>query len=91
MKIDLNDGRAIPQLGLGVWQTPADVTAEIVAAALQTGYRHIDTAAIYGNEAGVGQGIAQGRRRRAKRCSSPPSCGTIRTATTRRSRRRAKA
>ena len=59
MKIDLNDGRAIPQLGLGVWRTPADETADIVAAALQTGYRHIDTAAIYGNEAGVGQGIAK--------------------------------
>lgn len=57
MKIALNDGRAIPQLGLGVFQTPPDVTADIVAAALQTGYRHIDTAAIYRNEAGVGQGL----------------------------------
>jgi 2,5-diketo-D-gluconate reductase A len=59
MKIDLNDGRAIPQLGLGVWQTPAAATADIVAAALQAGYRHIDTASAYGNEAGVGQGLAQ--------------------------------
>jgi 2,5-diketo-D-gluconate reductase A len=58
MQVKLNDGRSIPQLGLGVWQTPADVTADIVAAALQTGYRHIDTAAVYGNEAGVGQGLA---------------------------------
>ncbi len=58
MNITLNDGRAIPQLGLGVWQTPAAATAEIVAAALNAGYRHIDTAAIYGNEAGVGQGLA---------------------------------
>jgi 2,5-diketo-D-gluconate reductase A len=57
MKITLNDGHAIPQLGLGVFQTPPDATADIVAAALQTGYRHVDTAAIYGNEAGVGQGL----------------------------------
>ena len=59
MNITLNDGRAIPQLGLGVFQTPPDVTADIVAAALQTGYRHIDTAAIYRNEDGVGQALAQ--------------------------------
>ena len=58
MNITFNDGRVIPQLGLGVFQTPADVTADIVAASLQTGYRHIDTAAIYGNEAGVGQALA---------------------------------
>jgi 2,5-diketo-D-gluconate reductase A len=57
MQIALNDGRAIPQLGLGVFQTPPDVTADIVAAALKTGYRHIDTASIYRNEAGVGQGL----------------------------------
>jgi len=58
MKLALNDGRAIPQLGLGVFQTPPDATAEIVAAALKTGYRHVDTAAIYRNEDGVGQGLA---------------------------------
>jgi 2,5-diketo-D-gluconate reductase A len=57
MQITLNDGRAIPQLGLGLWQTPAAGAADIVAAALQTGYRHLDTAAIYGNEAGVGLGL----------------------------------
>lgn len=55
--LTLNDGRAIPQLGLGVWQTPADTTALAVQAALAAGYRHIDTAAIYGNEAGVGEGL----------------------------------
>jgi 2,5-diketo-D-gluconate reductase A len=56
--ITLNDGRAIPQLGLGLWQTPAGETAQIVAAALAAGYRHLDTAAVYGNETGVGQGLA---------------------------------
>lgn len=55
--IPLNDGRSIPQLGLGVWRTPADATAQAVQAALASGYRHIDTAAIYGNEAGVGEGL----------------------------------
>jgi 2,5-diketo-D-gluconate reductase A len=65
MNVTLNDGRVIPQLGLGVWQTPAAATADIVAASLQSGYRHIDTAAIYGNEAGVGQGLAKGGVARA--------------------------
>ena len=60
MQLTLNDGRAIPQLGLGLWQTAN--AADIVAAALPIGYRHFDTAAIYGNEAGVGQGL-QGARR----------------------------
>jgi 2,5-diketo-D-gluconate reductase A len=55
--LELNDGRSIPQLGLGVWRTPADATAQAVKAALASGYRHIDTAAIYGNEAGVGEGL----------------------------------
>lgn len=55
--LSLNDGRSIPQLGLGVWRTPADATAQAVKAALASGYRHIDTAAIYGNEAGVGEGL----------------------------------
>lgn len=53
----LHDGRSIPRLGLGVWRTPADATAQAVKAALASGYRHIDTAAIYGNEAGVGEGL----------------------------------
>ena len=55
--VQLNDDQAIPQLGLGVWQTPADLTVEAVRAALQVGYRLIDTASIYGNEAGVGEGL----------------------------------
>jgi 2,5-diketo-D-gluconate reductase A len=55
--VPLNDGEAIPQLGFGVYQVPPEDTAEVVLRALQTGYRHIDTAAAYRNEAGVGQGI----------------------------------
>ena len=57
--IALNDGTKIPQLGLGVWRMSNDETPGIVMSALNNGYRHIDTAAIYGNELGVGQGIAQ--------------------------------
>jgi 2,5-diketo-D-gluconate reductase A len=53
----LNDGHSIPQVGLGVWRTPQDVADTAVHAALVGGYRHIDTAAIYENEEGVGAGI----------------------------------
>ncbi|MDF2828335.1 MAG: 2,5-didehydrogluconate reductase [Mycobacterium sp.] len=55
--IDLNDGARIPQLGFGVYQIDPDETAAAVKTALDIGYRHIDTAEMYGNEAGVGQGI----------------------------------
>jgi 2,5-diketo-D-gluconate reductase A len=58
----LNDGLDIPQLGLGLWQTSDAEAAGVVAAALETGYRHFDTAAMYGNEAGVGQGLARAAR-----------------------------
>jgi 2,5-diketo-D-gluconate reductase A len=51
--VDLNDGNRIPQLGFGVFQVPAEETAEAVGRALDTGYRLIDTAAAYGNEDGV--------------------------------------
>ena len=63
--IALNDGHTIPQLGLGVWQTRAGRTCEAaVLAALEAGYRHIDTAAAYDNEESVGAGIrASGIRR----------------------------
>lgn len=55
----LGNGCAIPCLGFGTWQTPNGKTAvTAVRTALEKGYRHIDTAAIYGNETGVGQGIA---------------------------------
>jgi 2,5-diketo-D-gluconate reductase A len=53
----LRDGHSIPQLGLGVFQTPPAITASVVQTALAAGYRHIDTAAIYENEAGVGEGL----------------------------------
>jgi 2,5-diketo-D-gluconate reductase A len=55
--IELNDGNEIPQLGFGVFQVPPAETAEAVAHALEAGYRHIDTAEMYGNERGVGEAI----------------------------------
>ncbi len=55
--IELNDGNTIPQLGFGVFQIPPDDTAEAVKTALDIGYRHIDTAEMYQNEKGVGDGI----------------------------------
>jgi 2,5-diketo-D-gluconate reductase A len=54
---ELNDGARIPQLGFGVYKVAPDETAEAVRTALDVGYRHVDTAAMYGNEQGVGQGI----------------------------------
>jgi 2,5-diketo-D-gluconate reductase A len=56
--LTLNDGIAIPQVGLGVWKTPAEDTERAVSAALAAGYRHIDTAAAYGNETETGRAIA---------------------------------
>jgi diketogulonate reductase-like aldo/keto reductase len=56
--LSLNTGATIPQIGLGVWQTPrGEVTRQAVTAALELGYRHVDTARIYGNEADVGAGV----------------------------------
>jgi 2,5-diketo-D-gluconate reductase A len=55
--VTLSDGETIPQLGFGVFQIPAADTAEAVTRALLAGYRHVDTAAAYRNEGGVGQGI----------------------------------
>jgi 2,5-diketo-D-gluconate reductase A len=55
--ITLNDGRTIPQLGFGVFQIDPAETAEAVATALDAGYRHIDTAEMYGNERGVGDAV----------------------------------
>ncbi|MFG6443731.1 aldo/keto reductase [Microbacterium sp. P07] len=56
-RIPLADGRSIPQLGVGTYKVPADETAALVAGALADGYRHVDTAALYGNEAEVGEGM----------------------------------
>ncbi|MCX5416220.1 aldo/keto reductase [Streptomyces sp. NBC_00059] len=57
--VTLNNGVAIPQLGFGVFQVPDDETAAAVSSALDAGYRSIDTAAVYGNEAGVGRALAE--------------------------------
>ncbi|NUP25203.1 MAG: aldo/keto reductase [Nocardia sp.] len=57
--IVLNDGSLIPQLGFGVFQVPEDQVFDTVTAALNAGYRSIDTAAIYGNEEGTGRAIRQ--------------------------------
>lgn len=63
--IQLNDGHEIPQLGLGVWQASDDEAAQAVEVALTSGYSHVDTAAIYKNETGVGRGIAASGMARA--------------------------
>jgi 2,5-diketo-D-gluconate reductase A len=55
--IELNDGHTIPQLGFGVFQIPPRDTARAVTAALEAGYRHIDTAQMYGNEREVGEAV----------------------------------
>jgi 2,5-diketo-D-gluconate reductase A len=55
--IELNDGHTIPQLGFGVFQIDPGETAAAVREALEVGYRHIDTAEMYGNERGVGEAI----------------------------------
>ena len=57
MLLTLNNDVQMPALGFGVFQTPADITADAVHTALETGYRLIDTAAAYGNEREVGQAI----------------------------------
>lgn len=56
-RIKLNDGNEIPQLGLGVWQVPQDITARVVSDGIKAGYRMIDTAEGYQNEEGVGKAI----------------------------------
>ena len=55
--VTLNNGVELPALGLGVFQTPPDETRDAVRAALDAGYRHIDTAAAYGNEREVGDAV----------------------------------
>ncbi|MFN8192998.1 MAG: aldo/keto reductase [Nocardioidaceae bacterium] len=57
-QITLNDGTTIPQLGFGVFQVPPAETERVVTDALEVGYRHIDTAQMYGNEEGVGAALA---------------------------------
>ena len=55
--LSLNDGRSIPQLGFGTWQIEQPDAARVVGEALEAGYRHIDTAQMYGNERGVGEAV----------------------------------
>jgi 2,5-diketo-D-gluconate reductase A len=55
--IRLNNGVEIPQLGFGVFMVPEEETADVTSTALEVGYRHIDTAFVYGNEEGVGQAV----------------------------------
>jgi 2,5-diketo-D-gluconate reductase A len=55
--LELNDGHTIPQLGFGVFKIPPPETERAVAIALEVGYRHIDTAEMYGNEEGVGRAV----------------------------------
>ncbi|MDV3250987.1 aldo/keto reductase [Devosia sp. BK] len=57
--LPLNDGNSIPQLGFGVWRLEEADAPKVVGAAIDAGYRHIDTAQGYDNEAGVGEAIAQ--------------------------------
>ena len=57
--IELNDGHTIPQLGFGVFQIPPRDTVEAVTEALEVGYRHIDTAEMYGNEREVGEAVRE--------------------------------
>ncbi|MFE7563058.1 aldo/keto reductase [Kitasatospora sp. NPDC057500] len=57
--VTLNDGTRIPQLGFGVWQVPDAEATAAVRAAIEAGYRSIDTAAIYENESGTGKAVAE--------------------------------
>src|SRR5438034_9940892 len=64
--ITLNNGLEMPALGLGVFQTPPDETRDAVRAALDSGYRLIDTAAAYGNERQVGEAVRDSRLSRSE-------------------------
>lgn len=59
MSVTLNNGVEMPKFGLGTWLSPYEETSNAVKWALQAGYKHIDTATIYGNEQAVGDGIIQ--------------------------------
>ena len=65
MELKLNNGVSMPALGLGVFQSPPEETTAAVQTALEVGYRHIDTAAAYGNEREVGEGIRRSALDRA--------------------------
>lgn len=59
--LPLGDGTLMPQLGLGLWRTPDGTAADVVRTAIEAGYRLVDTAAAYGNERGVGEGVRSAR------------------------------
>jgi 2,5-diketo-D-gluconate reductase A len=61
--LSLNDGSSLPQMGFGLWQVPADRTANLIIEATGLGYRQFDGAALYGNEEGLGDGV--------RRCGLP--------------------
>ena len=58
-RLTMNDGLTIPHIGFGVWQVADEVVADACIWGLKAGYRHIDTASIYGNERGVGEAISR--------------------------------
>jgi len=66
LNIQLSDAQRIPQIGLGVWQASNEEARAAVRVALEEGYRHVDTASIYGNEKGVGEGIRDAGTPRAE-------------------------
>ena len=75
--VQLNQGNKIPQLGLGVYQTAdGQQTMDAVCWALEAGYRHIDTAKIYGNEKSVGDAIRESKIPR-QQIFLPQSCGMM--------------
>jgi hypothetical protein len=84
----VSNGVAIPKLGLGTWFIDNDSTAEAIREAASIGYRHVDTAQVYGNEAGVGE-TASWRTSRSRRQTttdkSSPGPSTSRTTITQRS------
>lgn len=57
--VTLNNGLDMPQLGFGVWKVPEEEVTDAVSSAIKAGYRSIDTAKVYGNEAGVGKAIKE--------------------------------
>ena len=81
--LTVNNGVEMPALGLGVFQTPPDETRDAVRAALGAGYRHIDTAAAYGNERQVGEAVHSSDLDRSEVFLRPRS-GSATTATARR-------
>ncbi len=71
--LTLSGGGRMPLLGFGTWQIDDADATDASLAALEAGYRHIDTATGYGNEAGIGQALAQAALPRSP-SSSPPRC-----------------